>query len=439
MYMEIISIEIFAINFYNKCKGAFIMRIIKYDINKILKKELQKSYRYFIKECNNSKKSNGYGLIRDKSHYDKEIASIACVGFGLAALIIGVEHKWISYEKAFNKAVKTLDTFINNVEGTNGFFYHFVDMNTGKRQWNCELSIIDTAIFICGALTAGEYFGKEIKVKAENLYKNINWNWYTNKETNYFYMGYKPEKGFWEKWDMYAEQLMLYILGAGSPTYKINKDMYYEFERKKADYKNIKNIIYTYGGTLFTYQYSHAWIDFRNLIDKDGVNWFENSIKAIKANRQYCIDNKEKFKTFSENSWGLTSCIGPKGYCSFGAPPCKADLNIENDGTVATYGAVGSIIFTPNESLKAIEYYYNNLPKLWGKYGFRDGFNFEGKKEWYSKEYIGVDKGIEMVMIENYLNGTIWKYFMRNDFVKSGLKSIGLKKAELIKESRLKI
>ena len=127
------------------------MRIIKYDINKILKKELQKSYKYFIRECNNSKKSNGYGLIRDKSHYDKEIASIACVGFGLAALIIGVENKWISYEKAFNKAVKTLDTFINNVEGTNGFFYHFVDMNTGKRQWNCELSIIDTAIIICGA------------------------------------------------------------------------------------------------------------------------------------------------------------------------------------------------------------------------------------------------------------------------------------------------
>ena len=111
--MEIIYIEIFAINFYNRYKGAFIMRIIKYDTNKILKKELQKSYKYFIRECNNSKKSKGYGLIRDKSHYDKEIASIACVGFGLAALIIGVEHKWISYEKAFNKAVKTLDTFIN--------------------------------------------------------------------------------------------------------------------------------------------------------------------------------------------------------------------------------------------------------------------------------------------------------------------------------------
>ena len=415
------------------------MRGVEGDIKKILNIELKNSYKYFIKECNNSLESEGYGLIRDKSHYDREIASIASVGFGLAVLIIGAQHGWISYDKAFNKASKTLDTFINNVEGINGFFYHFVDMNDGKRKWNCELSIIDTAIFICGALTAGEYFGKEVKVKAEQLYKNINWNWYTNKETNYFYMGYKPEEGFWEKWDMYAEQLILYVLGAGSPTYKINKDMYYEFERKKADYKNIKDIIYTYGGTLFTYQYSHAWIDFRNLIDEDGVNWFENSIKAVKANRQYCIDNKEKFKTYSENSWGLTSCIGPKGYCCFGAPPCKADLNIENDGTVAVYGAVGSIIFTPEESLKTIEYYYNKLPRLWGKYGFKDSFNFENKNEWYSKEYIGVDKGIEMLMIENYLNGTIWKYFMKNSFVENGLKSLGLKKSEFIKERSLKM
>lgn len=288
------------------------MKLVEYDVNKILMIELQKSYKYFIQECNNSKKSIGYGLIRDKSHYDRKVASIACVGFGLSALIIGVEHKWINYDKAFYKANKTLDTFINNVEGINGFFYHFVNMDTGKRIWDCELSIIDTAIFICGALTVGEYFGKEIKKKAEQLYKNINWNWYTDKETNCFFMGYTPENGFWEKWDMYAEQLMTYILGAGSPTYRINKKMYYEFERKKADYKNLKDIIYTYGGTLFTYQYSHAWIDFRNIIDEDGINWFNNSVKAIKANRQYCIDNKEKFKTYSENSWGLSSCIGPK-------------------------------------------------------------------------------------------------------------------------------
>lgn len=403
------------------------MRLIKCSSEKILYKELRKCFDFFIKEANTNKNSEGYGLVRDKTILANDVASIAVVGYGLAALVIGVEHKWIKYEKAYDRVNKTLDTFIKNVEGKNGFYYHFVNINTGKREWNCEISIIDTAIFICGAITAGEYFGKEIKEKAETLYKRINWQWYRNRETNFFYMGYTPENGFWEKWDMYAEQLILYVLGVASPTNAVDKSMYYEFERKKADYKEIKDIIYTYAGTLFTYQYSHTWIDFRNKQDLDGIDWFENSIKATKANRQYCIDNKERFKTYNENSWGLTSCLGPKGYCCFGAKPCKADLEVENDGTVAPCGAIGSIVFTPKESMKAIEYYYNNFPKLWGKYGFKDGYNIEENK-WFSKEYIGIDKGIELLMIENYLNETIWKYFMKNEYVNKGLEILGFTK-----------
>lgn len=300
-------------------------------------------------------------------------------------------------------------------------------MQTGKREWNCEISVIDTAIFICGAILAGEYFGGKVKEKAETLYKRVNWEWYRDKETNYFYMGYKPEKGFWGYWDMYAEQLMLYVLGVASPTYPVNKNMYYDFKRKRVDYKDIKDIIYTYCGTLFPYQYSHAWIDFRNIVDLDGVNWFENSIKATKANRQYCIDNKNIHKTYGENSWGLTAGLSPKGYISMGAKPCDVELEIENDGTVTICGSIGSIVFTPEESIKVMEHYYNTYPKLWGKYGFIDGYNLENNKEWYSKEYIGIDKGIEVLMIENYLNGTIWKYFMKNQYIKGGLEILGFK------------
>lgn len=397
------------------------MSIIKLSGDKLLLKELKKSYDFFIKESNNNKNSKGYGLIRDKSMFANNIASIASVGYGLAALIIGVEHRWLSYNKAYDKANKTLETFINHVEGESGFYYHFVNMETGKREWNCEISIIDTAIFLCGAIVAGEYFEGKVKEKAELLYKKINWNWYINKDTNYFYMGYTPESGFWGHWDMYAEQLMLYVLGAGSPTSPIDKKMYYDFKRKTTDYKDIKNIIYTYCGTLFTYQFSHAWIDFRNLRDKDNIDWFENSIKATKANRQYCIDNKDKFKTYNENSWGLTACLSPKGYVSLGSKPCDIDLSVDNDGTVAPCGAIGSLVFTPKESIEAIEYYYNNFPKLWGKYGLKDGYNLEGSKAWFSKEYIGIDKGIELVMIENYLNDTIWNYFMKNEYVQKGL------------------
>ncbi len=398
------------------------MNLNKLHKNKLLERELKKSYNFFIKEANLNENSNGYGLIRDKTIIADDIASIASVGYGLAALIIGVEHNWISYKKAYDRANRTLETFIKYVEGKNGFYYHFVNMQNGKREWDCEISIIDTAIFICGAIVVGEYFGREVKEKAEILYKNVNWEWYRNKETNYFYMGYKPEKGFWGQWDMYAEQLMLYILGVSSPTFPIDKSMYYEFKRKKQDYKNIKDIIYTYCGTLFTYQYSHAWIDFRNKKDRYGINWFENSIKATKANREYCIDNEEKFKTYGENSWGLTACLSPKGYISCGAKPCDVDLEIENDGTISPCGAIGSIVFTPKESIEAMKYYYNNFPKLWGKYGFKDGYNLEGNKPWFAKEYIGIDKGIEIIMIENYLNGTIWKYFMENMYVKKGLR-----------------
>ncbi len=397
------------------------MRLLKKYGDTLLLKELKASYRFFIKEANTDLKSRGYGLIKDKDMYADHIASIASVGYGLAALVIGVNRKWISYEKAYKRADKTLDTFLNYVEGKNGFYYHFVNIQTGKREWNCEISIIDTAIFICGAILVGEYFKGSVKQKAEELYKRINWKWYQNKENNYFYMGYKPETGFWGNWDMYAEQLMLYVLGVSSPTYSIPKTMYDDMNKEKCTYEGIEDIIYTYCGTLFTYQFSHAWIDFRGKKDEKGIDWFENSIKATLANRIYCIKNKDRFKTFGENSWGLTACVGPNGYSGgYGAMPALADVDTQNDGTVTPCGVAGSIVFTPELSIKALENFYNHYPKLWGKYGFIDGYNLEDG-EWYSKEVIGIDKGISMMMIENYLSQLPWKYFMKNEYVQKGL------------------
>lgn len=399
------------------------MRIVKLHGKDLLLKELKHSLKYFIQE------SNENGLIRDKTVYSKNVASIAAVGYGLAALVISVERKLIKYEEGYEKANRTLDTFLNNVEGKNGFFYHFVNMKTGKREWKSEISIIDTAIFICGALLVGEYFSGIIKTKADKLFNNINWKWYVNPKTNYFYMGYKPEIGFWGNWDMYAEQLMMYVLGVASESYPINKEMYYEFQRPKNDYKDIKDIIFSYGGSLFTYQYSHAWIDFKGKKDLDGIDWFENSIKASLANREYCINNMDKFKTFNENSWGLTACVGPRGYSGgYGASPSFSNLDIENDGTIAPCGAIGSIVFIPKESIKALEYFYNNCPYLWGKYGLKDSYNLARTKRWVAKEYLGIDKGIEILMIENYLTGLVWKYMMKNKYIRNGLKILGITK-----------
>ncbi len=400
------------------------MKRIRCEGEKLLRKELKGNFKFFITQANSNPKSQGYGLIRDKSELSPEVASIASVGYGLAALVIGAERKWIRYEKAYKKAKGTLDTFLNNLEATNGFFYHFIHMETGKREWNCEVSIIDTGIFICGAILAGEYFGGEIKQKAEQLYKNINWNWYRDERVNQFYMGYSPEQGFSGHWDMYAEQLMLYVLGVASPTFPVEPTIYEDFKKPVADYGEIKNIVHTYCGTLFTYQYSHAWIDFRNRKDKDGIDWFENSVKATLANRKYCIENSQKFKTFGENSWGLTACLGPKGYSGeFGAKPAFSELQ-GNDGTISPSGAAGSIVFTPELSMQSLEYYYEHFPKLWGKYGFKDAYNLEGEKPWYAKECIGIDKGTSMLMIENYLTGLIWKYFMKNQYVKKGLEKL---------------
>lgn len=399
------------------------MRIVKLHGKDLLLKELKHSLKYFIQE------SNENGLIRDKTVYSKNVASIAAVGYGLAALVISVERKLIKYEEGYEKANRTLDTFLNNVEGKNGFFYHFVNMKTGKREWKSEISIIDTAIFICGALLVGEYFSGIIKTKADKLFNNINWKWYVNPKTNYFYMGYKPEIGFWGNWDMYAEQLMMYVLGVASESYPINKEMYYEFQRPKNDYKDIKDIIFSYGGSLFTYQYSHAWIDFKGKKDLDGIDWFENSIKASLANREYCINNMDKFKTFNENSWGLTACVGPRGYSGgYGASPSFSNLDIENDGTIAPFGSIGSIVFIPKESIKALEYFYNNCPYLWGKYGLKDSYNLARTKRWVAKEYLGIDKGIEILMIENYLTGLVWKYMMKNKYIRNGLKILGMTK-----------
>lgn len=400
------------------------MRILPCKGEKLLKKELKGSYQFFMKEANQSKNSEGYGLIRDKNKLAPDIASIASVGYGLAALVIGVERKWICFAKAYDRANRTLNTFLNHMEMANGFFYHFVNMKTAKREWNSEVSIIDTGIFICGAILAGEYFKGQIKEKAECLYKKINWNWYRDKEVNQFYMGYSPEEGFSGHWDMYAEQLMLYVLSVASPTFPVEPSIYDDFKKPVTDYGEIKDIVYTYCGTLFTYQYSHAWIDFRDRKDKDGIDWFENSTKATLANQKYCMENSDKFKTFGEDSWGLTACVGPKGYSgSFGAMPAHSNLE-RNDGTISPCGPAGSIVFTPKQSIKALENFYRNYPKLWCKYGFRDSYNLEEEKPWYSQECIGIDKGTSMLMIENYLSGLIWKYFMKNEYVLKGLERL---------------
>ncbi len=376
----------------------------------ILRTEEKLSFDFFIE--NMSTKEDTYGLILDNTRF-KDVSSIASVGFGLSALVVGCENGWISKNLAKEIALKTLNTFDRVVEQKNGFYAHFLSMGTGKRVWNCEYSIIDTAIFLMGALTSGEYFGGEVYELFEKLYSKVDWNWYLDREKKQFYMGYKDERGFWGHWDHYAEQLIMYFLAVVSPTHHVSKDVYDSFERWVGEYTGIRHI-YTYTGSLFTYQFSHAWIDFRDWTDRYGVNWYENSVKASRTNWLYCKVHSSQFETFSEVSWGTTACDSPSGYRGdFGAYPAK---QFNNDGTIPPCGSLGSIVFVPELVYPTVVNFYENHPKLWGKYGFKDAYNLD--KNWYSDIYIGIDKGITLLMIENHFSELIWKVVGENKYIK---------------------
>jgi len=381
--------------------------------DQLLNMESERCFRFFWEEANTDSNSPGYGLIRDRAPGLPNMASIASVGYGLTALAIGAERGWVTRDEAYERARGTLLTCLNHAEQRHGFFFHFLEMDTAKQFRDCEVSVIDSAICICGVLTVGEYFGGEIKELAKAIYERVEWDWYRNPETNQFYMGYDDKKGeHFGTWDHYAEQFMMYFLGAVSPTHPVPADMFDDFDRYVDHYGGHGPIIHSTGGALFVYQFSHAWYDLRNKKDKNGVDWFENSVQASRASRQFSIDRANVSKTFGPESWGLTACDGPRGYHGgYGADPNTTD-NDYVDGTIPPCGAAGSIVFTPEESIAALRNYYENYPKLWGKYGFQDAYNLDETPEWYAEDVIGIDKGITLLMIENYRTGFVWQQFM---------------------------
>lgn len=392
----------------------------------ILEDEMRGSFDFFWEQANLDENSPGYGLIRDRYPGSEGIASIASVGFGLTAYLIGIEKGYITEQEGYERVNKTLDTLLA-LDRVEGFYYHFVDMKTGKRAWNSEVSNIDTAILLLGVLSAGEYFSGEIETKAQQIYDGVNWPWFIDKSRQMFYMAYSPEKGFEGHWDFYAEQLMLYILGAGSDTFPLDETPYYTFIRHSARYGDGEPFIHSWFGSLFTYQFSHAWIDFRGYTDKKGINWFDNSVEASRAAYNFAITMDEKYETLGPNAWGLTASDGPDGYNGlYGSPPSGYDNKAHLvDDTVPPAGAIGSIIFLPEEAQQAMVYYYS-LPRLKGKYGFMDAFNLS--RNWYASDVIGIDKGITLLMLANYENDVVYRIIMENKSILNGLNRLQITK-----------
>jgi len=403
---------------------------LKTDIEEVILEELELGCAFFWETANDNRSSAGYGLIPDRynTHTDHpgSVASIASVGFGLSTIPISIEAGWIEREDGEIRAYYTLES-LRKMQRINGFWYHFVDIDSGQRVWDCELSIIDSAILINGVLTVGEFFGGRVKKLAQELYRDIKWNWYFDDAANKFYMGYKPETGFFGHWNGYAEHLMLFVLAAGSPQYAVDASAYRLMKLTAAlmaPTPYYGPFYATYTGSLFTYQFSHAWLNFASYRDEDDWDWFQNSVNAVAAAISYAAGQSD-YITLHEDSWGLSACDGPDGYVGpYGSPPSAGNAHIV-DGTVPAYGALGSVVFNPDKAIAAAVH-YRTFPRFWSRYGFKDAYNLDcSDNGWFARDIIGIDKGISVLMIENYLSGMIWAIYHENEYIQTGLRNLG--------------
>ena len=413
----------------------------------LMERELRGCFNFFWKEWNDDPESPTYGLSNgDYVGLNKySPIPIEHQGFYFTAIIIGVERGWISGKEGEKRVITALKT-LKNLTRINGFWYHFIDPDSGKRGWsdshNIELSNASTGTLLLGALAAAEYFGEEIETLTNELYREMNWKWFTNPKTKHPYLACYPEdlpdkvppgitgEGMFGGWSAYAEHIFLYILGAGSPNpdYSTGADSFYAMNTDNGSYKGDEFIICR-TGAAFTYQWTHAFIDFRNLRDKLDRDWFTNSRHAAQAAKHYAIDSAHRIKGLGENSWGMSASISPtSGYSGhYGSYPIGAGYQLIEDGTVAPYGALSFLPFTPEASISALEHMYT-IPGLVGKYGLYDAYSYatkaNGDMPWIGKSYLGIDKGLVLLMFENYSTQLIWKLLHRNKYIKKGLKTL---------------
>jgi len=374
------------------------MRLAEDRVEADLESLQRDTFSYFVHETNPLN-----GLVRDKTAPDWP-ASIAATGLALAAYPVAVERCFITRAAAVDIILATLRFFWNSPHGPEvdatgyrGFYYHFLDMRTGRRAWQCELSTVDSALLLAGALTAGAYFDAEtpeeqqLRSLADALYRRADWPWAQNGGATVTH-GWKPESGFlpW-RWEGYDEALVLYVLGLGSPTHPLPESSYAAWT-STYEWKHIYGFDYLYAGPLFTHQLSHIWIDFRGIQDAfmraKGIDYFENSRRATQVQRAYAIDNPHKFAHYG-HCWGLTASEGPGpttitvngierqffDYVGRGVPYGP------DDGTLAPWAVAASLPFAPEIVLPALDHCIHEL-KLTesNRYGFKASFKTAGSR-----------------------------------------------------------
>jgi hypothetical protein len=407
------------------------------------------TFDYFWKETNPAN-----GLLADNTRGDAP-ASIAAVGHALASYAVGADRQWVARARAAERTLTTLRFFWDSPQGTDadatgyrGFYYHFLDMETGRRAWNCELSTIDTTILLAGMLTAVMYFDgdtqdeREIRRLADALYRRVDWRWAQNGGLAVSH-GWKPESGFLEnRWEGYNEALILYVLGLGSPTHPLPTESYEAWTRTYR-WKKIYDIEFLYAGPLFIHQLSHIWVDFRGIQDDfmrgRAIDYFENSRRAAYVQQQYAIHNPREFRGYGEYCWGITASNGPgpaerriKGvtrrFYDYRARSIPFGLD---DGTLAPWATVASLPFAPEIVLPTLRNFQERWGEMISEYGISCSFNptFPSKENhhagWISGGHFGIDQGPVILMIENYRSGLLWRLMRQCPYIVTGLRRAG--------------
>ena len=373
------------------------------------------------------------GATLDENH--QNVGSIAATGFGLTALCIAAERGWIETAKARERTRNTLRFFADRAYQQRGWFYHWLDTKTGQRRWNSEVSSIDTALLLAGVLTSRQYFHDDFEIRklATKIYERVDFRWMLNGHPLLLSHGWKPETGFLRsRWDTFSEDLILYLLAIGSPTYPIPSRSWYALWRDRYRYAGYSYFT-TIGVPLFMHQYSHAWVDFRNRKEAEGdrIDYFQNSVAATLAHRKFCLDLKHEFPGFELDLWGITASDSAKGYLAWGGPPRDPAI----DGTIVPAAAGGSLMFTPRQSVAALRRMREKFDdRLYGRYGFVDAFN--PNTGWVNSDVIGIDVGITLLSAENARSNNVWRWFMRNAEIPRAMQKVRLIRYQLADSKR---
>ena len=394
-----------------------------------------------------------WGIVRDRTA-SWAPASIASTGFGIPSFAIGVERGWITRDEAAQITLNMMNFFVNSLQspdtlasGYKGFYYHFLRMDTGLREWRCELSSVDTGLLMMGILFARNYYDRDnetenqIRSQASLMLENIEWDFMMMPDTgNYarqISMGWHPESGLHKMgWSGYNEALFLYILAAGTglENAKESYRSWLSSYKWQTPYEGLSHVAFP---PLFGHQFSHCFIDFRGLADEymrdKGIDYFENSRRATRVQRQYAIDNPHGWVGYDSLCWGVTASDGPGDKYNFGEREFLGyagrgtsgpEYNYFDDGTIAPYGPLSSLPFAPEIVIPTIRSINEKMgDKIWGRYGYYDSFNLTAG--WVNDDFIGIDQGPMLIMIENFRTGLVWNYVMNDPVIQKGLQTLG--------------